>query len=259
MLVLRVVVHSFAERADEKVFELVARDLDGDGEARVEAARHALIEAVLAHAELRGRTVGSEDDLLALGDEHVEGVEEELERTRRAGHVLNVVDDEHVDVAVVLREDVRCAAVLVTDGVRVVGDEVGRRLVDADARGVVLRDVVLDGAEKVRLPQPALSIDKEWVVALVLAVGHLECRLIGELVLVADDEAVERELRVVLRDVLDQGIGLSTAPLLELVLRLDLFLVPCVVVKYARRRVRLVRAAPLGDLFLRDRRVRRYG
>ena len=72
VLALRVLAHALAEGLDETKLELVARDLDRRREARAQAARHALVEAVLAHAELRRGPVGGEHDLLAVADELVE-------------------------------------------------------------------------------------------------------------------------------------------------------------------------------------------
>ena len=61
-----VLAHAVAEGADEAQLELVAGHLDADGEAATNAAGHALVKAVLAHAQLGGGAVGRDDDLLAV-------------------------------------------------------------------------------------------------------------------------------------------------------------------------------------------------
>ena len=201
-----VLVHALAEGGYEAQLELVVWHLDRRREARVQAARHALVERRLG-TELRGRAVGSKHDLLARTGEVVKGVEEEVDGACLSGELLDVVDDEDVDVVVVVAQDVRRGPLAVRHGRGVVGDEGRAVLVDADTRGVVRRYVVLDCPQEVRLAKAALAVDEERVVRAVLAVCHLEGRLVGERVLVAHDEAVERELGVHLGDVVHQGVS----------------------------------------------------
>src|SRR5689334_16340245 len=85
----------FAENGDAG-FDIGRLQLGG--EAPVEARNEARFEAV----EFGRRAVAGEDDLLVAVEERVEGVEEFLLRTLAATEELDVVDEEHVGLAVAL-------------------------------------------------------------------------------------------------------------------------------------------------------------
>ena len=257
---LGVLERPLAELLDEAHAQLVARHLDRCGESAADAARHALVEAVLAHAELGGGAVGGEHDPLAARAQGVEGVEEEVDGARLAREALHVVDDEDIDVGVVLPQLVGGRFVLGARRVDVVADERRGVLVHADPRGVVLGDVVLDRAQKVRLSEAALSVDKKKPVALVHSVCHLDGGVVGDHVLVAADKAIEGELGVARAHVLDERVALAAPAVLA---RGALWVVLPPVVGDARlvpldgRRRRCGRGGrgrPVTRLFLRHRR-----
>ena len=70
--------------------------LDGDGQAPLEAVAQARLE----RRELAGDAVGGEDELAAAFVEGVEGVEELVLGVALALEELDVVDEQHVEVAV---------------------------------------------------------------------------------------------------------------------------------------------------------------
>ena len=70
------------------------------GEAHLEPRGEPLFEI----GDFRRRRIAGQDDLLAAVAEGVEGVEEFLLRPVLAGQELDVVDQEHVDLAVALAE-----------------------------------------------------------------------------------------------------------------------------------------------------------
>ena len=80
--------------------------LDIDDQAPLEARAQAFLQG---HHGL-GRAVGGDDDLLVLPVQGVEGVEELLLGRFLAGDELDVVDQQHVDAAVVVAEVARCCA-----------------------------------------------------------------------------------------------------------------------------------------------------
>ena len=74
--------------------------LDGDGQAPLEAVAQARLEG----RELAGNAVGGEDELAAAFVEGVEGVEELVLGVALALEELDVVDEQHVEVAVAALE-----------------------------------------------------------------------------------------------------------------------------------------------------------
>jgi hypothetical protein len=69
-----------------------------------ESPLEARAQAVFDVAELLGRTVAGDDDLLLLLVQRVEGVEELLLHALLAGQELYVVDEQHVDRAELVAE-----------------------------------------------------------------------------------------------------------------------------------------------------------
>ena len=108
---------------------------------------------------------------------------------------------------VVVLERLEIAVITVLHGAHVLAHEGRGVLVDAEAVGVVLRDVVLDRAEQMGLAESALAVDEQRVVRLLVhALRHLQRGLVCEDVLVALDEPVEGEARVVVGDGLDERV-----------------------------------------------------
>ena len=115
-------------------------------------------------------------------------MEELLLRALLAADELDVVDEQHVRLAVPLAEG---GGVLVADG----GDDVVGELVALDvddvAVGLVFADLGADRVEQVGLAQPGAAVDEEGVVG-VGGVGRDGKRgRVRELVGGADDEGVE--------------------------------------------------------------------
>ena len=88
--------------------------------------------------------------------EVVEDLEDDVERLLLSLEVLHVVDEEHVDLLVPLLEVAVARLLLVVARRRlgVIAEELGRVDVDRGQVGHRLADVVLDGPEQVRLPEP---------------------------------------------------------------------------------------------------------
>ena len=135
-----------------------------------------------------GHPIARHHDLLVGAVERVEGVEELLLQAFLAFHELDVVDQEHVDVAKASLE---------------VGDRVGSNAVDVlvqerlgahianDVVLVVVVHVVADGVQQVRLAQAGRPVDEERVVAPTGGLGHPKRRSQGELVRCTLDEGLE--------------------------------------------------------------------
>ena len=106
---------------------------------------------------------------------------------------LDVVDEEHVDIAVAPLE---VGGLVVADAVdEVVRELLGVHVAHLDVR-VEAAGVVADGVEEVGLAQTGLAVDEERVVGLGRGLGDGDGRGIGEAVARADDEGVEGVLRV---------------------------------------------------------------
>jgi hypothetical protein len=117
---------------------------------------------------------------------------------------LDVVDQQDVDVPVTPLERAR---LVVADAVdEVVGELLGVHVPHLHTRVEVLR-VVADGVEQVRLAQPGLPVDEEWVVGLRGRLGDGDRGRVGEPVARADDERLERVLRVEPRGLRGRACG----------------------------------------------------
>ena len=152
----------------------------------------------LKPGQVLGLHIRRNDDLLVVIVKSVEGVKERFLCGVAALQELNVVDEQHVDVAISSLEDL---TLIVRDRV----DEVVRELFagdvfHADARIQRLR-VVSDAVQQVRLAEARFSVDEEWVVCLGRQLRDGECRCMSEAVGRADDECVEGVLRV------ERGLG----------------------------------------------------
>ena len=168
-----------------------------DGEAGLEIGRldvgdqahhEAAAETVLEGGDGVGRPVGGQHDLAIGLVEGVEGVEELLLEPFFALEEVDVVDEQHVDLAVAPLE---LGGGVVPDGVDVlVEEQLGAHVADHEGR-VVLFDVVADGVQEVGLAQPAGPVDGQRVVGAGRRLGHAEGGGVGELVGAADDEGLE--------------------------------------------------------------------
>ena len=175
--------------AQDRDAGLEVRRLDVGDEAPLEPRPHPVLEAV----ELLGRQVGRDHDLLVRVVQRVEGVEELLHRLFLALQELDVVDEEHVDLAVAALE--RAGLALADRVDEVVGELLGVHVPHADARVEVLR-VVADRVQQVRLAQPRVAVDEQRVVGLGRRLGDGDGRGVREPVGRADDERLEQVLRV---------------------------------------------------------------
>ena len=173
-----------------------------DGEARVEVGRldvaheaglEALAQPVLERGHVARQAVGGQHELGAGGVQRVEGVEELLLGLGLALEELDVVDEQHVDVAVGGLE--RVDPVVVERADEVVGERLHRRVADGQPVAVG-GDVVGDRVQQVRLAEPGRAADEQRVVGERRHLGDRERGAVGEPVGVADHELVEREARV---------------------------------------------------------------
>ena len=145
-------------------------------------------QAILEGRQLLGRPVRGDDDLLVGVVQGVEGVEELLLDTFLALDELDVVDQQHVDVAVAALE--RRLAVVAQRVDEVVGEFLGRDVLDPHA-GKQPLGVVTGGVQKVGLAEAGLAPDEERVVGAGRRFGDGERRGVSEAVGGADDERVE--------------------------------------------------------------------
>ena len=169
------------------------RRFDGDRQAPLEAVAQARGEG----RELARDPVGGEDQLAAGLIERVEGVEELLFGGGLALEELDVVDQQHVDVAVGGLEGLGAGAAQGRD--ELVGERLGGRVADAEAGSVVV-EVVGDRREQVGLAEPGRPVEEERVVGLRRCLGDGQGGAVGESVAGADHEALEGVARVQLRD-----------------------------------------------------------
>ena len=150
-------------------------------------------QPVLQRDQPLGGTVAGDDDLLAGVVQGVEGVEELLLRAFLVLQELDVVDQQHVDVAVAAAEAVLLA---VPDHV----DEVVGELLRADVpdlqAGVQGLRVMPDRVQQVGLAQPGVTVDEQRVVRLGRRLGDRDRGRVREPVARADDERLERVLGV---------------------------------------------------------------
>ena len=139
------------------------------------------------------RPIRGDDDLPAGLVERVERVEELLLDPLLVLEELDVVDEKHVVVAVALLE---AFDALVAERVdEVVHEDLARHVARGEIPGV-LADVARDRLQEMGLPKPGAAVDEERVVRLRWRFCDRQCRCVREAVRGADDEEVERVLRV---------------------------------------------------------------
>ena len=158
--------------------------LDVGDQAPLEPGPEAVLEA---GDRLRG-PVGRDDDLAALAVELVERVEELLLELLGAFEELDVVDQQHVEVAVAaLEAGHRLGADRVDEFVHErLGGDVAHPLVPEHGA-----DVVPDRVQEVGLAQPGRAVDEQRVVGPAGALGDGQGRGVREAVGGPDDELVE--------------------------------------------------------------------
>ena len=121
--------------------------------------------------------------------ELIEGMEELLLHLLLAGEELDIVDDEHVGIAVLVVEE---GGVPLADGLDELVAEGFAGDVDDVLIGAAAVDLEADRRHQMGLAQAGRAVDEERVIGLrALVGGHgLACR-IGELIGAADDEGIE--------------------------------------------------------------------
>src|SRR5258707_15333926 len=138
-----------------------------DGEARLEVGRldvcdqspfETRSESVLQSWDLLRWAVRRDDDLLVDLMQRVEGVEELFFRAVLAGQELHVVDEQHVDRAVLVAELSHAGG---SDrGDDLVGELLGREVDDSLARKSVM-NLVADGVHEVGFAEAHASVEKQ--------------------------------------------------------------------------------------------------
>ena len=149
----------------------------------------------LERRDLARWSIGRDDDLSAAFVQRVEGVEELLLDPLLALDELDVVDEQHVVVAVAALEPLDPRPALAHG----VDELVHERLARHVARGEtarVLADVMADRLEEVCLAESGAPVDEERFVGLRRRLGDRERRCVGEPVRRPDHEEVEGVLRI---------------------------------------------------------------
>ena len=150
-------------------------------------------QPVLELGEPLRRPVGADHDLLVGVVQRVEGVEELLLGLLLALEELDVVDEEHVDVAVAALQG---GGVRVLDRVdHVVGERLGGDVADLRA-GPEVAHVVADGVQQVGLAESGVAVHQERVVGLARRLGDGDRGGVGEPVGGPDHEGLEGVARV---------------------------------------------------------------
>ena len=117
--------------------------------------------------------------------QRVEGVEELFLRPVLSGEELDIVDEQHVDRAVLVPELAHPGG---GDGAdHLVGELLGRQIDDALAWEAIVH-LMADGVHEVRLAQAHASVEEQRVVAVARGFGYGLGGRVGELRVVTDDE-----------------------------------------------------------------------
>ena len=148
-------------------------------------------EAVLDGLDLARMRVGGQDDQAAPAVVLVEGVQELFLRRGFAGQEMDVVDGQHVEVAVAVAEGVERACPHAREILI-------RELLGREARhpqAAPLLQGVQNALQKVGFAQAAGAVDEERMEVPAGAVDGRAGRRVGHLVARADDEILERKER----------------------------------------------------------------
>ena len=160
---------------------------------RDEPGLEALTQPLLDAGEPARQAVAGEHELTPRVVERVEGVEELLLGLRLAGEELDVVDQQHVDVAVEVLEALERLTVERRD--EAVRERLDGRVADGRC-GLEGRDVVRDRVQQVGLPESWRRVQEQRVVGLTGRLGDGQRGGVRQAVAVADDELVEGVARV---------------------------------------------------------------
>ena len=174
-----------------------------------EAGLEALAQAVLERLQVVRGAVGGEHDLAPAVVEGVEGVEELLLGAGLALEELDVVDEQHVDVAEAALKHL--GAAFAERAEELVREGLAGRRADGQRR-VVADEEVGDRAEQVRLADAGRPADEERVVRLRGHLGDGQRGGVGEAVGVADHELVEGQLGVAERSAAGREGALGGRP-----------------------------------------------
>ena len=172
--------------------------LDRDRQAPLEAVAQAGLEA----GELAGDAIGGENELAAAFVERVEGVEELVLGVPLALEKLDVVDEQHVEVAVAALE--LLGPLRAQGGDELAGEGLGSRVADAETGGEG-GEVVGDRNQEVGLAEPGWAVEEERVVGLRRGLRDRQRRRVGDPVSLADYEAVEGVIEVEIRPTTASG------------------------------------------------------
>ena len=181
---------AFGLLAQDRESGLQVGGLDVGDQAHLEPAA----ESVLEGRDGIRRTVGGQHELALALVQRVERVEELLLGLLAPFQELDVVDQQHIDVAVAPFE---LGAGVRADRVDELVQERLARHVGDPVVGVVLPDVVSDRLQEMGLAQSGVAVDEQRVVGPTGRLGHRQRRGVGESVRRPDDEGVEGELRLV--------------------------------------------------------------
>ena len=187
--------HVVGDRELEVVLRrFLAQDRDAVLEVRLaDIGHHPPLEArdqpVFEAGDLLGRPVRGQHHLLAGLEQRVEGVEELVLGHFLAFQEMHVVHQEEVDVVAVAAPELRHGARL--DALDHFVDELLGADVEQPGLGVALEHRVRDRLHQVRLAEPRRPVDEQRVVGLPGGFRDGVGRRGGQLVRLADDEALE--------------------------------------------------------------------
>ena len=153
----------------------------------------AAAQAVFDLGQFLGRAVAGDDDLLHRLVQRVEGMEELLLGALLLREELDVVDEQHVDVAKLVAEAGHLVVAQRVD--HLVGELLAGDIADGGLRLAAL-DLVADGLHQMGLAHADAAVEEERVVGLGRTLGHGLAGGVGKLVAAADDEGVEGVARV---------------------------------------------------------------
>ncbi len=146
-------------------------------------------EAVFQPLNFAGRTVAGEDDLFVRLVQRVERVEKFLLDALLAGEKLDVINQQHVGLAVFFAE---ADELVVLDAVNVfVGEFLGGDVGNARAF-LVPDDMLADGVEQMRLAQTNAAVKEKRIIGFAGRLGDGQGGGVGEIVVVADNERFKR-------------------------------------------------------------------
>ena len=162
-------------------------------------------QAVLHTIEVYRRTVAGQDNLLAKTEQVVEDVEERVERPRRRGPLLNIVNYQHINGLIEIDEVVGSVT---THGIGKLHLKETCRHIEHTLLGIHLLTTHTDGIDEMCLATARRAEDEEGIERrLARMLGDGETYRARQFVAVALDERLERLMNIQLRvEVLQGGI-----------------------------------------------------